>query len=226
MSRFNNNRGGFGMNNFQPRRGGGPGGPMRGGLMGNPHFRNHPFQNQNQNRRGGNNNFNRAPNQGPHGTPQKQQQNQSLPIILPTPPLSRTLASCPDQTYYSLGFSAALQQRQWDNLSWQFFVCTLVKKEFQSQITPQLHNRISCIIHVNCTKVWQLTENLQEKAFHSLNKTPKPQPDVSQQQQRRFEQNSQLQNSLIRFYEKLSESSAASELSESDRAGSEAMNAA
>lgn len=86
MSRFNNNRGGFGMNNFQPRRGGGPGGPMRGGLMGNPHFRNHPFQNQNQNRRGGNNSFNRAPNQGPHGTPQKQQQNQSLPIIPPPSP--------------------------------------------------------------------------------------------------------------------------------------------
>ncbi|KAK7898509.1 hypothetical protein WMY93_019362 [Mugilogobius chulae] len=53
MSRFYHNRGGMGMNNFNPRRGGGPGGPMRGGgFMGNQHFRNnHPFQNQNQNRR-------------------------------------------------------------------------------------------------------------------------------------------------------------------------------
>ncbi|XP_040909218.1 splicing factor, proline- and glutamine-rich isoform X2 [Toxotes jaculatrix] len=84
MSRFNNNRGG--MNHFQPRRGGGPGGPMRGGLMGNPNFRNHPFQNQNQNRRGPNNNFNRPPNQGPQMTPQKPQQNQSLPIIPPPSP--------------------------------------------------------------------------------------------------------------------------------------------
>ncbi|XP_031151501.1 splicing factor, proline- and glutamine-rich isoform X2 [Sander lucioperca] len=83
MSRFNNNRGGFGMNNFQQRRGGGgPGGPMRGGLMGSPHFRNHPFQNQNQNRRGANNNFNRSPNQGPQ-TPQKPQ---SLPIMPPPSP--------------------------------------------------------------------------------------------------------------------------------------------
>ncbi|TDH03810.1 hypothetical protein EPR50_G00145860 [Perca flavescens] len=83
MSRYNNNRGGFGMNNFQQRRGGGgPGGPMRGGLMGNPHFRNHPFQNQNQNRRGANNNFNRSPNQGPQ-TPQKPQ---SLPIMPPPSP--------------------------------------------------------------------------------------------------------------------------------------------
>ncbi|XP_034400474.1 splicing factor, proline- and glutamine-rich isoform X1 [Cyclopterus lumpus] len=84
MSRFNNNRGGLGMNNFQQRRGGigpgGPGGPMRGGLMGNPHFRNHPFQNQNQNRRGSNN-F----NQGLQ-TPQKPQPNQSLPIIPPPTP--------------------------------------------------------------------------------------------------------------------------------------------
>lgn len=88
MSRFNNNRGGFGMNHFQQRRGGvGPGGPMRGGLMANPHFRNHPFQNQNQNRRGhnNNNNFNRLPNQGPQ-TPQKTQLNQSLPIIPPPTP--------------------------------------------------------------------------------------------------------------------------------------------
>ncbi|XP_047460257.1 splicing factor, proline- and glutamine-rich isoform X2 [Mugil cephalus] len=77
MSRFNNNRGAFGMNHFQPRRGGGPGGPMRGGLMGNPNFRSHPFQNQNQNRRGGNNNFNK-PNQG-QTTPQK-------PIIPPPSP--------------------------------------------------------------------------------------------------------------------------------------------
>ncbi|XP_075995442.1 splicing factor, proline- and glutamine-rich [Genypterus blacodes] len=83
MSRFNNNRGGIGMNHFQPRRGGGPGGPMRGGLMGNPHFRSHPFQNQN--RRGGqNNNFNRPPNQSPHG--QKPQQPQSSPIIPPPTP--------------------------------------------------------------------------------------------------------------------------------------------
>ena len=84
MSRFNNNRGG--MNHFQPRRGGGPGGPIRGGLMGNPNFRNHPFQNQNQNRRGTNNNFNRPSNQGPQTTPQKPQQNQSLPIIPPPSP--------------------------------------------------------------------------------------------------------------------------------------------
>ncbi|KAM6973914.1 splicing factor, proline- and glutamine-rich [Tautogolabrus adspersus] len=79
MSRFNNNRGGLGMNHFQQRRGGGPGGPMRGGLMGNPHFRSHPFQNQNQNRRGHNNNMNRQPNQGPQMTPQK-------PIIPPPSP--------------------------------------------------------------------------------------------------------------------------------------------
>ncbi|XP_018554435.1 splicing factor, proline- and glutamine-rich isoform X1 [Lates calcarifer] len=84
MSRFNNNRGGLGMNHFQPRRGGAPGGPMRGGIMGNPHFRNHPFQNQNQNRRGPNNNFNKPPNQGPQTTPQKPQQNQ--PIIPPPSP--------------------------------------------------------------------------------------------------------------------------------------------
>ncbi|KAM4539401.1 splicing factor, proline- and glutamine-rich isoform 2-T2 [Odontesthes bonariensis] len=84
MSRFHNNRGGLGMNNFQPRRGGGgPGGPMRGGLMPNPHFRNHPFQNVNQNRRGhnNNNNFNKPQNQGPQNSPQKSQQNQSMPII-------------------------------------------------------------------------------------------------------------------------------------------------
>lgn len=86
MSRFNNNRGGLGMNNFQQRRGGGPGGPMRGGLMGNPNFRSHPFQNQNQNRRGANNNFNRPGNQGPQLAPQKPQQNQSLPIIPPPSP--------------------------------------------------------------------------------------------------------------------------------------------
>lgn len=84
MSRFNHNRGGLGMNNFQQRRGGGPG-PMRGGLMGNPNFRNHPFQNQNQNRRGPNNNFNRPPNQGPQMGSQKPQ-NQSLPIIPPPSP--------------------------------------------------------------------------------------------------------------------------------------------
>uniref|UniRef100_A0A3Q1FTV8 Splicing factor proline/glutamine-rich n=1 Tax=Acanthochromis polyacanthus TaxID=80966 RepID=A0A3Q1FTV8_9TELE len=82
MSRFNYNRGGLGMNHFQPRRGAGPGGPMRAGLMGNPNFRNHPFQNQNQNRRPPNNNFNK-PQQT---TPQKQQQNQSMPIIPPPSP--------------------------------------------------------------------------------------------------------------------------------------------
>uniref|UniRef100_A0A3Q3JDX7 RRM domain-containing protein n=1 Tax=Monopterus albus TaxID=43700 RepID=A0A3Q3JDX7_MONAL len=86
MSRFNNNRGGFGMNNFQPRRGGGPGGPMRGGIMGNPNFRSHPFQDQNQNRRGPNTNFNRPSNQGPQTTLQKPQENQSLPIIPPPSP--------------------------------------------------------------------------------------------------------------------------------------------
>ncbi|XP_041868079.1 splicing factor, proline- and glutamine-rich [Melanotaenia boesemani] len=83
MSRLNN-RGGFGMNNFQPRRGGGPGGPMRGGLMPNPHFRNHPFQNPNQNRRPPNNNANKPQNQGQQNTPQKPQQNQ--PIIPPPSP--------------------------------------------------------------------------------------------------------------------------------------------
>lgn len=72
------------MNNFQPRRGGGPGGPVRGGLMGNPNFRNHPFQNQNQNRRG--HNFNRPPHQGSQNTPEKPQQNQSLPIMPPPAP--------------------------------------------------------------------------------------------------------------------------------------------
>uniref|UniRef100_A0A1A8PVX1 Splicing factor proline/glutamine rich (Polypyrimidine tract binding protein associated) n=1 Tax=Nothobranchius rachovii TaxID=451742 RepID=A0A1A8PVX1_9TELE len=82
MSRFNNNRGGFGMNQFQPHRGG-PGGPMRGSIMGNP-FRNHPFQHPNQNRRGGNN-FNRQPNQGSHAVPQKPA-NQSDPIIPPPSP--------------------------------------------------------------------------------------------------------------------------------------------
>ncbi|XP_034456749.1 splicing factor, proline- and glutamine-rich isoform X2 [Hippoglossus hippoglossus] len=81
MSRFHNNRGGLGMNHFQARRGGGPGGPIRGGLMGNPNFRNHPFQNQNQNRRGQNNNFNKPNNQGPQITPQK-----NLPIIPPPTP--------------------------------------------------------------------------------------------------------------------------------------------
>lgn len=86
MSRYNNNRGGFGMNNFQSRRGSGAGGPMRGGLMGNPNFRNHPFQNQNQNRRGQNNSFNRSPNQGGSNTPQKPQQNQLGPIIPPPSP--------------------------------------------------------------------------------------------------------------------------------------------
>ncbi|XP_005802900.1 splicing factor, proline- and glutamine-rich isoform X1 [Xiphophorus maculatus] len=83
MSRFNNNRGGYGMNQFQPRRGGGPGGPMRGGLMGNPHYRNHPFQNSNQNRRGGNNNFSGSNSQN---SQQKSAQNQSKPIIPPPSP--------------------------------------------------------------------------------------------------------------------------------------------
>ncbi|XP_054618938.1 splicing factor, proline- and glutamine-rich isoform X2 [Dunckerocampus dactyliophorus] len=76
MSRFHNNRGGMGMNHFQPRRGGGVGGPMRGGLMGNPQFRNHPFYNQN--RRGPNNNFNRPSNQGQQSTQQK-------PAVIPPP---------------------------------------------------------------------------------------------------------------------------------------------
>ncbi|XP_008329240.1 splicing factor, proline- and glutamine-rich isoform X2 [Cynoglossus semilaevis] len=80
MSRFNN-RGGLGMNHFQ-RRGGLAGGPMRGGIMGNHNFRNHPFQNTN--RRGGHNNMNRPNNQGPHVSPQKMQQNQ--PIIPPPSP--------------------------------------------------------------------------------------------------------------------------------------------
>lgn len=84
MSRFNsNNRGGMGMNNYQPRRG--AGGPMRGGLMGNPNLRNHPIQNHNQNRRGGNSNFNRSLNQGPSQTPPKQQTH-STPIIPPPSP--------------------------------------------------------------------------------------------------------------------------------------------
>nr|XP_057903894.1 splicing factor, proline- and glutamine-rich isoform X4 [Doryrhamphus excisus] len=76
MSRYHNNRGGMGMNHFQPRRGGGVGGPMRGGLMVNPQFRNHPFHNQN--RRGPNNNFNRPSNQG-------QQTSQQKPAVIPPP---------------------------------------------------------------------------------------------------------------------------------------------
>ncbi|XP_077599248.1 splicing factor, proline- and glutamine-rich-like [Stigmatopora nigra] len=80
MSRFFNNRGGMGMNNFQPRRGGGAGGPMRGSIMGSPNFRNHPFGNQN--RRGGNNNFNR----GQQSSNQKSQNNQVLPLIPPPSP--------------------------------------------------------------------------------------------------------------------------------------------
>ncbi|MED6247684.1 hypothetical protein ATANTOWER_013069 [Ataeniobius toweri] len=82
MSRFNNNRGGFGMNHYQPRRGGGPGGPMRGSLMGNPHYRNHPFQNSHQNRRGGNN-FITSQN---NNVPQKSEVKQSTPIIPPPSP--------------------------------------------------------------------------------------------------------------------------------------------
>ncbi|XP_038151971.1 splicing factor, proline- and glutamine-rich [Cyprinodon tularosa] len=76
MSRYNNNRGGFGINHYQPRRGRGPGGPIRGGLLGNPQFRNHPFQNSNQNRRGGNNYS--SPNKN---IPQKSEQNKSVPSI-------------------------------------------------------------------------------------------------------------------------------------------------
>nr|XP_061808589.1 paraspeckle component 1-like [Nerophis lumbriciformis] len=80
MSRFFNNRSGMGMNNFQPRRSGGGGGPMRGNFMGSPNFRNHPFQNQN--RRGGNNNFNRGQQSGN----QKTHNNQSMPLIPPPSP--------------------------------------------------------------------------------------------------------------------------------------------
>ncbi|XP_019726388.1 splicing factor, proline- and glutamine-rich isoform X2 [Hippocampus comes] len=80
MSRFHNNRGGMGMNQFQPRRGGGVGGPMRGSIMGSPNFRNHPFQNQN--RRGGHNNFNR----GQQSSNQKPQTNQGLPGLPPPTP--------------------------------------------------------------------------------------------------------------------------------------------
>uniref|UniRef100_A0A3B4BLR1 RRM domain-containing protein n=1 Tax=Periophthalmus magnuspinnatus TaxID=409849 RepID=A0A3B4BLR1_9GOBI len=78
MSRFYHNRGGMGMNNFAPRRGSGPGGPMRGGYMGNQHFRSHPFQNQNQNRR---TNFNKPPEQPKPTTP-------ALPSTpkIPSPP--------------------------------------------------------------------------------------------------------------------------------------------
>ncbi|RVE66736.1 hypothetical protein OJAV_G00110590 [Oryzias javanicus] len=84
MSRFNNNRGGLGMNHFQQRRGGGPIGPMRGGLMGNPHFRSHPFQHPNQNRRGHNNYNNNRPNQAQKNIPPKPQQ--STPAAAtPTP---------------------------------------------------------------------------------------------------------------------------------------------
>lgn len=104
MSRFNNNRGAFGMNHFQPRRGGGPGGPVRGGLMGNPNFRNHPFQNQNQNRRGGNNNFNKAPNQG-QTTPQK-------PIIPPPSPGPALTMKGPMQQQQQQPKPAPQQQEQ------------------------------------------------------------------------------------------------------------------
>ncbi|XP_004074122.1 splicing factor, proline- and glutamine-rich [Oryzias latipes] len=90
MSRFNNNRGGLGMNHFQQRRGGGPIGPMRGGLMGNPHFRSHPFQHPNQNRRGhNNNNYNNRPNQGPKNNPPKPQQSTpAAPTPTPGPALT------------------------------------------------------------------------------------------------------------------------------------------
>uniref|UniRef100_A0A8C5DMX4 RRM domain-containing protein n=1 Tax=Gouania willdenowi TaxID=441366 RepID=A0A8C5DMX4_GOUWI len=97
MSRFHNNHSGFGMNHFQPRRGGGPGGPMRGGLMGNPSFRSHPFNNNNQNRRGGNNNnFNRGQTQ--QITPQKQQQTPSAPLIPPPSPGPALTMKGPVQT--------------------------------------------------------------------------------------------------------------------------------
>ncbi|XP_077403929.1 uncharacterized protein LOC144036875 isoform X3 [Vanacampus margaritifer] len=88
MSRFYHNRGGgggMGMYQFNPRRGGGIGGPMRGGIMANQNFRNHPFQNQN--RRGGNNDFNR----GQQSSPQKPQNNQGvsgLPAPTPGPALT------------------------------------------------------------------------------------------------------------------------------------------
>ncbi|XP_056154721.1 splicing factor, proline- and glutamine-rich isoform X2 [Lampris incognitus] len=86
--RFNRNRGGGGINTFQPRRGGGiPGGPMRGGLMGSGGIRNHPFQHQNRGGgQAGNNstNMNKPPNQGPNQT--KPQQPQSSGIIPPPTP--------------------------------------------------------------------------------------------------------------------------------------------
>lgn len=108
MSRFNNNRGGLGgMNHFQARRGG-PGGPMRGGLMGNPNFRSHPFQNQNQNRRGQNNSFNKPNNQGPQVTPQKPQQ---LPIIPPPTPGPALTMKGPMQQQNAAAAAAALQQK-------------------------------------------------------------------------------------------------------------------
>ncbi|XP_049606062.1 splicing factor, proline- and glutamine-rich isoform X1 [Syngnathus scovelli] len=80
MPHFHNNRGGMGMSQFQPRRGGGVGGPMRGSIMGSPNFRNHPFQNPN--RRGGNNNFNR----GQQSSPQKSQNNQGMQGLPPPTP--------------------------------------------------------------------------------------------------------------------------------------------
>ncbi|KAM8884229.1 splicing factor, proline- and glutamine-rich isoform 1-T1 [Synchiropus picturatus] len=83
MSRFN--FGGMGMNHFHQRRGGGPG-PMRGGFMGNPHFRNHPFQNQN--RRGGNNHFNRGGHQGQQPKGPKQNQGAIIPPPSPGPALT------------------------------------------------------------------------------------------------------------------------------------------
>uniref|UniRef100_A0A3Q3EAI8 Splicing factor proline/glutamine-rich n=1 Tax=Labrus bergylta TaxID=56723 RepID=A0A3Q3EAI8_9LABR len=106
MSRFNNNRGGLGMNQFQQRRGGGgPGGPMRGGLMGNPHFRNHPFQNQNQNRRGHNNNNNNMNRQGPQMTPQK-------PIIPPPSPGPALTMKGPMQQQQQKPAQPAPEQKQ------------------------------------------------------------------------------------------------------------------
>ncbi|MED6269721.1 hypothetical protein CHARACLAT_002544 [Characodon lateralis] len=55
---------------------------MRGSLMGNPHYRNHPFQNSHQNRRGGNN-FITSQN---NNVPQKSEVKQSTPIIPPPSP--------------------------------------------------------------------------------------------------------------------------------------------
>uniref|UniRef100_A0A3B3CG98 Splicing factor proline/glutamine-rich n=1 Tax=Oryzias melastigma TaxID=30732 RepID=A0A3B3CG98_ORYME len=110
MSRFNNNRGGLGMNHFQQRRGGGPIGPMRGGLMGNPHFRSHPFQHPNQNRRG-HNNYNNRPNQAPKNTPPKPQQ--STPAAAtPTPGPALTMKGPAQQQLQKPAEQVQNQQEQ------------------------------------------------------------------------------------------------------------------